>query len=165
MQKETLPPVEDWIEREEFQDTIAYPNQGDPHAPRIRVVPAGKGKEIVQAQKAEANRRQERKATLQLLLMLGIGLFAVLFFFQTHDPMILIFGIIAAAMLFMVMRQMSQREAALVPKLPVSHVRADKPPFIDATGAHAGSLLGDVRHDPFQSGGLETPAHERVEPG
>ncbi|RLF73388.1 ATP-dependent protease LonB, partial [Thermococci archaeon] len=29
----------------------------------------------------------------------------------------------------------------------------------------AGALLGDVRHDPFQSGGLGTPAHERVEPG
>lgn len=25
--------------------------------------------------------------------------------------------------------------------------------------------MGDVRHDPFQSGGLETPAHERVEAG
>lgn len=153
------------LPHEELEDTIAYPNQEDPHSPRIRVVPAGKGKEIVQAQKAEANRKQERKATLQLLLMLGIGLFAVLFFFQTRDPMILIFGIIAAAMLFMVMRQMSQREAALVPKLLVAHVAQDKSPFIDATGAHAGSLLGDVRHDPFQSGGLETPAHERVEPG
>ena len=153
------------LPHEELEDTIAYPNQEDPHAPRIRVVPAGKGKEIVQAQKAEANRKQERKATLQLLLMLGIGLFAVLFFFQTKDPMILIFGIIAAAMLFMVMRQMSQREAALVPKLLVAHTQQDKPPFVDATGAHAGSLLGDVRHDPFQSGGLETPAHERVEPG
>ncbi len=153
------------LPHEELEDTIAYPNQEDPHAPRIRVVPAGKGKEIVQAQKAEANRKQERKATLQLLLMLGIGLFAVLFFFQTRDPMILIFGIIAAAMLFMVMRQMSQREAALVPKLLVTHTPNEKPPFVDATGAHAGSLLGDVRHDPFQSGGLETPAHERVEPG
>jgi Lon-like ATP-dependent protease len=39
------------------------------------------------------------------------------------------------------------------------------PPFIDATGAHAGALLGDVKHDPFQSGGLETPAHERLEVG
>ena len=38
-------------------------------------------------------------------------------------------------------------------------------PYIDATGAHAGALLGDVRHDPFQSGGLETPAHDRVESG
>ena len=38
-------------------------------------------------------------------------------------------------------------------------------PFIDATGSHAGALLGDVRHDPFQSGGLETPSHDRVEAG
>ena len=33
------------------------------------------------------------------------------------------------------------------------------------TGTLAGSLLGDVRHVPFQSGGMETPAHERVEAG
>jgi len=31
-----------------------------------------------------------------------------------------------------------------------------------ATQAHSS---GDVKHDPFQSGGLETPAHERVESG
>ncbi|HVL48175.1 MAG TPA: ATP-dependent protease LonB [Candidatus Thermoplasmatota archaeon] len=153
------------LPHEELEDIIAYPNQEDPHQPRIRVVPAGKGKEIVQAQKAEANRKQERKATLQLLIMLGIGAFAVMMFIQNRDPMILIFGIIAAAMIFMVMRQMSQRETALVPKLLVSHSPHDKPPFVDATGSHAGALLGDVRHDPFQSGGLETPAHERVEPG
>ncbi len=150
---------------DELEDIIAYPNQEDPHSPRIRVVPAGKGKEIVQAQKAEANRKQERKATLQLLLMLAIGAFAVLMFIKYQDPMILIFGVIAAAMLFMVMRQIGARENALVPKLLVSHSPHDKPPFTDATGAHAGSLLGDVRHDPFQSGGLETPAHERVEAG
>ena len=150
---------------EELEDIIAYPNPEDNHSPRIRVVPAGKGKEIVQAQKAEANRKQERKATLQLLLMLGIGAFAVLFFIRTNDPMILIFGVIAAAMLFMVMRQMGQRETALVPKLLVTHSAHEKSPFTDATGTHAGALLGDVRHDPFQSGGLETPAHERVEAG
>jgi len=38
-------------------------------------------------------------------------------------------------------------------------------PFNEATGARAGALLGDVRHDPLQSGGLGTPAHLRVEPG
>ena len=52
-----------------------------------------------------------------------------------------------------------------VPKLLVGHEKTDKPPFIDSTGAHAGALLGDVRHDPFQSGGLETPPHLRVEAG
>ena len=53
----------------------------------------------------------------------------------------------------------------MVPKLLVTHEDKDIAPFIDATGAHAGALLGDVKHDPFQSGGLETPAHERLEVG
>ena len=38
-------------------------------------------------------------------------------------------------------------------------------PFVDATGSRAGALLGDVKHDPLQSGGLGTPAHLRVEAG
>ena len=51
------------------------------------------------------------------------------------------------------------------PKLLVNSDGKKVAPFIDATGAHAGALLGDVRHDPYQSGGLGTPAHERVESG
>ena len=51
------------------------------------------------------------------------------------------------------------------PKLLVNNEEARFAPFMDATGAHAGALLGDVRHDPYQSGGLGTPAHERVEAG
>ncbi|HTX43169.1 MAG TPA: ATP-dependent protease LonB, partial [Methanocella sp.] len=57
------------------------------------------------------------------------------------------------------------KETVVTPKLLVSNQGKTTAPFIDATGAHAGALLGDVRHDPFQSGGLETPAHERVEAG
>ncbi len=53
----------------------------------------------------------------------------------------------------------------MVPKLLVNNERKNTAPFIDATGSHAGALLGDVRHDPYQSGGLGTPAHERVEAG
>jgi len=47
----------------------------------------------------------------------------------------------------------------------VSHDKDEAPPFIDATAAHSGALLGDVRHDPFQSAGLETPPHQLVEAG
>jgi Lon-like ATP-dependent protease len=53
----------------------------------------------------------------------------------------------------------------MVPKLLVSNDVNAVAPFVDATGSHAGALLGDVRHDPFQSGGLETPSHDRVEAG
>ena len=40
-----------------------------------------------------------------------------------------------------------------------------KAPFVDATGTNAGALLGDVLHDPLQSGGLGTPSYQRVIPG
>ena len=40
-----------------------------------------------------------------------------------------------------------------------------KRPFVDATGLSAGALLGDVRHDPYQSGGPETASHQLVEAG
>ncbi len=51
------------------------------------------------------------------------------------------------------------------PKLIVDNTGKRTAPFVDATGGRAGALLGDVRHDPLQSGGLGTPAHLRVEAG
>lgn len=51
------------------------------------------------------------------------------------------------------------------PKLIVDNSGKHTAPFEDATGAKAGALLGDCRHDPLQSGGLGTPAHLRVEAG
>lgn len=51
------------------------------------------------------------------------------------------------------------------PKLIVDNTGRKTAPFVDATGSKAGALLGDVKHDPLQSGGLGTPAHLRVESG
>ncbi|MEM2138000.1 MAG: ATP-dependent protease LonB [Candidatus Anstonellaceae archaeon] len=51
------------------------------------------------------------------------------------------------------------------PKLIVDNTGKKTAPFVDATGAKAGALLGDVKHDPLQSGGMGTPAHLRVEAG
>lgn len=51
------------------------------------------------------------------------------------------------------------------PKLIVDNSGRRNAPFVDATGSKAGALLGDVKHDPLQSGGLGTPAHLRVESG
>ncbi|NNN17579.1 MAG: AAA family ATPase, partial [Thermoplasmata archaeon] len=39
----------DFLPKERLQDILAYPNADDPNEPKIRVVPAGKGKEIVAA--------------------------------------------------------------------------------------------------------------------
>ena len=54
---------------------------------------------------------------------------------------------------------------AMIPKPLITHKKVDSAPFLDATGAHSGALLGDVLHDPLQSGGLGTPPHERIIPG
>jgi len=43
----------------------------------------------------------------------------------------------------------------LIPKLLVSNKSKEIAPYIDATGAHAGALLGDVRHDHSSQAGLK----------
>jgi len=91
----------------------------------------------------------------------------VIYAFQ-FDPVkieYIFWSIIAGAVMLLVFRWMMPKEEAMMPKLLVSNVGRETAPFVDATGAHSGALLGDVRHDPYQSGGLETPAHDRVEAG
>ena len=146
------------LPKEELQDILVYPNSEDTNNPIIRTVAAGRGKQIVAAHKGEAKRRMQTRNTLILLFIFGIVAFA----FITYQWLM---GIIAAAFVFMALRYTTPREDLMVPKLLVSNDATATAPFIDATGSHAGALLGDVRHDPFQSGGLETPAHDRVEAG
>jgi len=158
----------EFLPADELEDILSYPNPDDSNEPRIRKVPAGKGKQIVNAQKAEALQRKEQKSMFMsmFIFFIIIGAFILYITSPTRDPSILLIGIIGAAFLFLILRSSGQRsEANNIPKLLVTHTPGELPPFIDATGAHAGALLGDVRHDPFQSGGLETPAHERVEAG
>jgi Lon-like ATP-dependent protease len=158
----------DFLPKGELQDVIAYHNADDSNEPKIRIVPAGKGKEIVTAQKMEAEQKKAQKNSSALMLVaLFIGLGAFLTITDPkHNTTPLLIGLIGGVLLFFVFRWSGQRrESVLVPKLLVTHKPDEPPPFIDATGAHAGALLGDVKHDPFQSGGLETPAHERLEPG
>jgi Lon-like ATP-dependent protease len=146
------------LPKEELQDILVYPNSDDPNNPVIRTVAVGRGKQIVAAHKAEAKRKIQFRNTMLMLLIIGIVGYA----FITYQWLM---GIIAAAFLFMALKYSGPREEAMVPKLLVFNDNTSTAPFIDGTGSQAGALLGDVRHDPFQSGGLETPAHDRVEAG
>ena len=146
------------LPKEELLDILVYPNSDDNNNPVVRTVAAGRGKQIVAAHKAEAKKKIQFRNTLLMLLIIGIIGYS--FIIQQ-----ILFGILAAAFVFIALRYSNPREEAMVPKLLVSNDNKNIAPFIDATGSHAGALLGDVRHDPFQSGGLETPAHDRVEAG
>ena len=160
--------ISELLPKEELQDVLVYHNNEDNNEPRVRIVPAGKGKEIVQVQKAQAMIEKEKKAKSQMMIVFMIVGFGALWFALSgfSNPMIIFYSLIAAAFVFMAMRYTNQRnETANVPKGLVLHNHDAEAAFVDATGTHAGALLGDVRHDPFQSGGLETPAHDRVEAG
>ncbi len=158
----------DFLPKGELQDIIAYNNPDDQNEPKIRILPAGKGKEIVQAQKIEAEQKKNAKNSSAIFLVIMFVLLGA-FLSVIQKPFSatpLLIGIVGGVLLLILLRFSGRtRELSLVPKLIVSHRPDEPPPFIDATGAHAGALLGDVKHDPFQSGGLETPAHERLEPG
>ena len=160
--------ISELLPKEELQDVLVYHNNEDNNEPRVRIVPAGKGKEIVQVQKAQAMIEKEKKAKSQMMIVFMIVGFGALWFALSgfSNPMIIFYSLIAAAFVFMAMRYTNQRnETANVPKGLVLHNHDAEAAFVDATGTHAGALLGDVRHAPFQSGGLEPPAHDRVEAG
>ncbi len=165
-----------FLPREELEDIIAYPNNEDSNTPRIRVVPGGKGKRIVKAQKKEEKKRKEQQSTMVGFLALFIvAISAIAGFYPLFTntggdihPEYLIFGFIGAFMIFLLFSRgslMQRNKLHNVPKILVAHDTEDMPPFIEATAAHSGALLGDVRHDPFQSAGLETPPHQLVEAG
>jgi len=143
---------------EDLQDVLVYHNPEDNNMPRVRVVPAGRAKQIVEAQKMEARKKVQTRNMFLMLIVMAL----IVYSYYTGQ---LLFGIIAAALIFLSLRYMLPKEDAMVPKLLVDNNGKKKAPYMDGTGAHAGALLGDVRHDPFQSGGLETPSHERVECG
>ena len=167
----------EFLPKEVLEDIIAYPNQEDSNTPHIRVVPGGKAKEIVQAQRAEAKRKKEQQSSMvttivfmiiALSILAGIAPGITTGNWDNIHIEYAIFGIIAGVMIFLIFSRgaLGQRqELQQVPKILVAHEKEDNPPFIEATAAHSGALLGDVRHDPFQSAGLETPPHQLVEAG
>src|SRR5687767_10184433 len=82
----------EFLPKEELEDVIAYPNPEDQNTPRIRVVPAGKGKEIVDAQKFEARKKQEQRGFLMMVLMLTIVGLALFIAFTTGRFEAILYG-------------------------------------------------------------------------
>ncbi|MFC6939041.1 ATP-dependent protease LonB [Salinirubellus sp. GCM10025818] len=147
------------LPREELQDILVYHNPDDGNEPKVRTVPAGKGEQIVEAHKEEARKRNQMRSFLMWIII------AVVFGYSLLIAQQLLLGILAAGVIYLAFRYSSRGSDAMIPNLLVNNAGRQTAPFEDATGAHAGALLGDVRHDPFQSGGMETPSHDRVEAG
>ncbi|SFF93486.1 Lon-B peptidase. Serine peptidase. MEROPS family S16 [Halopelagius inordinatus] len=147
------------LPKEELQDVLVYHNPDDGNNPKVRTVPAGKGDQIVEAHKEEARKRNQMRSFLMWIIIAIVLGYSLIIAGQ------ILLGILAAGVIYLAFRYGSRGSDSMIPNLIVNNADETAAPFEDATGAHAGALLGDVRHDPFQSGGMETPSHDRVEPG
>jgi len=147
------------LPKEELQDVLVYHNPDDGNEPKVRTVPGGKGEQIVDAHKEEARKRNQMRTFLMWIIIAIIIGYSLIIVQQ------ILLGVLAAGVIYLAFRYGSRGNDAMIPNLLVNNANTQTAPFEEATGAHAGALLGDVRHDPFQSGGMETPSHDRVEPG
>jgi len=162
------------LPKEKLKDIVAFPNKNEENKPLIRTVEAGQGRELNKATNS-TNVGSGRGQTF-LLLILALASMIIPWFVLNHYTETLgntagaimfaafFIGGLAFLAFFAIILNMGQKftNKRSGPKVVVDNADNDQAPFMDATGAHAGALLGDVLHDPFQSGGLGTPAHERV---
>ena len=165
------------LPKEKLVDTLSFPNANDENQPLIRTVSAGKGRDLVAKAKGDGSSMFKG----QNLIFLLLAVLAMLSPWWIRNHYLETDGAVAANILFaatflgglafvigiVLLLNLNRRGSSKVqaPKLIVDNYDKKTAPFYDATGAHAGALLGDVLHDPFQSGGLGTPAHERVVAG
>ncbi len=160
------------LPKEKLVDVLAFPNANDENQPLIRTIPAGKGREVVTRAKIESG--GALKTQNIIVLILAILAMVVPWWVRNYYKSDIMFAafflggmmFLLGFVLFMnVGKKMMGGGHEGVPKVIVDNFDKQNVSFFDATGAHAGALLGDVLHDPFQSGGLGTPANERVVAG
>ena len=173
-----------------LEDVLVYRNVNDENHPIIKAVKTypkidegkplgdGQGRQMVQKEKArvrlDATHGKANVIPL-VVIILVIALFILSFTglisgYQQILVGALILGILifGSALLFVGSFRRSMLPGMFdtnEPKLIVDNTGMTHAPFYDGTGARAGHLFGDVKHDPLQTGGLGTPAHMRVEGG
>ena len=160
------------LPKSELKDLLAIPNPNDENNPSIKEIPAGKGREEVKRYYLDTKQMLKNNNFL-LFIVAALTLIAPWWVrhYYKSDLMFTAFflgGMIFLAVFVMMMSmgpRMFKSEQFNIPKLIVDNFGRKNSPFFDATGAHAGALLGDVLHDPFQSGGLGTPANQSVVAG
>ncbi len=156
------------LPKEKLVDIVSFPNQNDENQPLIRTFPAGEARELIAKSKVQATEFFKNQNLIMILLavLAMIAPWWILYRYESEIMFAAFFlgGImfLAAVVLFMNLGKRMGAGRTSAPKIIVDNYNKAQAPYFDATGAHAGALLGDVLHDPFQSGGLGTPAHERV---
>lgn len=148
---------------------VAMIKQGKPPA----VLGIGLGRRMTRKKKSE---EEEGRGINPIILIIIIGLILYGLIFVVDIPenakWFVVAGILGLGFLYVLSnatsglgKRFSLKQENNNPKLLIDNTGKSNAPFIDATGTRSGALLGDIKHDPLQSGGLGTPAHLRVEAG
>ncbi|HPM85871.1 MAG TPA: ATP-binding protein, partial [archaeon] len=137
-----------------LQDILIYPNSEDSNNPRVRVVKAGEGKKILDSSRMESMKQEDSSRLISLILPIGwMVLSTVLWQLGWYPDVVYAALIIVGGFLLIGVAlggQMRAKDSNSNPKLLVNNLGKKIAPFFEATGARAGALLGDVRHDPLQ---------------
>ena len=154
------------LPKEKLKDILSFPNINDEHNPLIRTLSAGKGREFLM----KSSMRNFSWMRNMPFFLIVFGLIMQIVNWHAYSSGLEIYGttesaraIVFAANLItltfvmgilVIVLGMNRRGDAKQqnPKVIVDNYNKKQSPFYDATGAHAGALLGDVLHDPFQSG-------------
>ena len=160
------------IPKEKLVDVLSFPNSSDDNIPLIRTAPKGHGKKIVAKAKLQEMSSLKNQNIIFFILLI-LTMIAPWWIRKNYGDIMAAASLIGS-MIFLgafvifinLYRQINLKtNEAGSPKMLIDSSNTEKAPFIDATGAHSGALLGDVLHDPLQSGGFGTPPHERLIPG
>lgn len=150
----------------ELVDVMAWENRQEPTRPRVQTVGAGESGRA-KSHVVAAHRQSLVFERLLLWVAIAAAVLLSVFYALREGGSVASLGIGAMVVFGLVFlhRHLTQKQSSRVPKVLVANASGGAAPFVDATGCQEGALLGDVRHDPYQSGGAETPPHQLLEPG
>ena len=166
------------LPKEKLVDIIAFPNPNDENAPIIRTLPAGQGRNLVARARIQGMNMFKNQNIIIFILVL-VAMFSPWWVRSYYKSDIMFTAFFLGGMMFLaafvIFLNMGKRIEGKVriPKVIVDNFQKKQAPFNDATGAHAGALLGDVLHDPFQtffptvkltlSDGKKIPIKEKID--
>jgi DNA polymerase III delta prime subunit len=151
-------------QNQDLFDLVSFPNFEDPNKPIVKQIKAGLGEGIVKEYRLRVRRKFLFRRTVSFILpFLSIVLLLnsllnstfILSDFYLLGLFLVTFGFY--------LRSDQSNESKTIPEL--LYRAPKKTPFIEVSAAGSAKLFGTVKHDPYQSGGLETPPHKRIDVG
>ncbi|NQZ58532.1 MAG: sigma 54-interacting transcriptional regulator, partial [Lentisphaeraceae bacterium] len=157
--------VAELLDKQDLDDVLAQENPQEAVLPRIKVCDAGEGAQLLQKAKRLRNSALSSESFILWMLAISTLLLSLYFAIRDNSPAWILGGAFILFLIYQGRKALFSHKGKSIPKILVNNSKLSQAPFIDATGSQAGALLGDVRHDPYQSGGYESAPHTLLEAG